>query len=87
LYQFILTTHGDVPHKVRATVLFTSGAWLCSFPFVLSEPEDLNHTVIYVEGSCKANDRLLLADLQHNTYFWFYCFNNIGGSSLLDYSN
>jgi hypothetical protein len=47
-----------------ATVRFTSGAWVCSFPFVLSEPEGLNRRVIYVGGLCKAHPRLLLADLR-----------------------
>ena len=46
-----------------ATVLFTSGTWVSSFPLALSEPEGLNRRVIYVGGPCKAHDRLLLADL------------------------
>jgi len=37
---------------------------MCSFPFVLSEPESLNRGVIYVVCPCKAHDRLVLGDLR-----------------------
>ena len=68
-----------------ATVLFTSDAWVCSFPFVLSEPEGFNRRVIYMGGPCRAHDRLLLADLrtQHLVLFFYI----IGGSLFLDYSD
>ena len=42
---------------VRATVLFTSGTWVCSFPFALSRPEGHNRRVICMEGPCKFYDR------------------------------
>jgi hypothetical protein len=48
---------------VYAAILFTSGEKDGS-TFVISEPEGLNRRVIYVEGSCKAYDRLLVADLR-----------------------
>jgi len=38
------------------------GARVCCYPFVLSEPEGPNRSVIYVGGPCKAHGQLLLAD-------------------------